>query len=104
MESHALRPILAKKNVGHEKVKFWMGAVKLEQNISLDIIKEILGEKIAFLTHSQPKAGLNWTTAFADPEKRYPFICRSSDFSNEALLPLYIHVQTHVKTGRGNVS
>ena len=54
-----------------------MGAVKLKKGISLDIIKEIMGDKIAFLTHSQPKAGKKWSMALAEPEKRFPFICRS---------------------------
>ena len=84
-ESQALRPILAKKNLGHEKVKFWMGAVKLEKNINLD------GENIAFLKHSQPKVGLKWRMALADPEKRFPFICRSGGWVKRCFV-IFFHV------------
>ena len=93
MESDALRPILEKKNLVHTNVKFWMGAVKLEKNIVLDIMKKIDGENIAFLTHSQPEVGKKWSLAIADPEKRFPFICRSGgrDFWMKVSWSMLLH-------------
>ena len=56
-----------------------MGAVELDEGLDLDFSKKIGGKNIAFFTAKADvgKGKLNF--AVADPDTRYPFICRSRE-------------------------
>ena len=75
-EMSTLKQILEKKNLGHEGVRFWMGAVSLPENVNLKFSKKIDGKKMAFLTYSQRKEeDKEWSLALANPHTPFPFVC-----------------------------